>query len=145
VRIPGRRYEDALLRQLWEQRGRAGWWLFEVPLGAPGARAASRRNRRLDALVLPDHASAVSPQLKDLDELDQLPAGQTFELIEVKKRLIPGVVGQLLCGLSMFTERYPEHGRLTLTAVVEDLGDAAMRWYCDLERIDVVQVSPLWA
>jgi hypothetical protein len=91
---------------------------------------------------LPDSKSRISEQLEDLDDVVDALEGRPVELIEAKGELNIDVIGQLLCGASMFSSKYPQHGQLRLTAVVADAGDAALRWYCDLERIQVVQVNP---
>ena len=141
--IPVSTYEDALLNALWRQRGGTNWWFLEVPIGYADAPANSRRHRRLDAVVLPFPRPEVSPQLQDLDELTEAVVGAKVELVEAKKRLNTDVVGQLLAGASMFSSRYPKHGPLVLTAVVEHNRDAALRWYCASVGIEVVETKPL--
>jgi hypothetical protein len=142
--IPGPRFEDALLRGLWEQRSRSGWWLLEVPLGYPGTGAASRANRRIDAIVLPEARAGVSPYLGDLEAFEGSLGYGDVELIEAKRELNVDVIGQLLCGASMFTSRYPQHGRLRLIALVAGARDAALRWFCHVERIEVITIDPSW-
>ena len=140
--IPGSSFEDGLLRALRRQRDERGWWLLELPIGYPKALAGSRGNRRVDAVVLPTHPARVSPQLQDLAAFESNVGGCEVELIEAKRTLNVDVIGQLLCGASMFTAKYPEHGPLRLTALVADAGDAALRWYCHTERIEVIKVDP---
>jgi hypothetical protein len=70
--------------------------------------------------------------------------GARVELIEAKKRLNESVVGQLLAGAAMFAARYPDHGPLVLTAVVERDRDAALRWYCASVGKEVVEVAADW-
>ncbi len=123
-------------------RNHAGWWHFEVPLGYPPGTAPPGRARRLDALVIPNAPSQLSQEKEDLAELPKALDGQPVELIEAKWELNVDVIGQLLCGASMFTAQYPTHGPLKLTAVVVRANDAALRWFCDLERIGVEVVVP---
>jgi hypothetical protein len=141
VSFPSRDGEDSLLRAVWNQRDHAGWWLFEVPLGYPIGTPPPVSARRLDALVLPESAARLSDAKQDLVELDTAIEGQPVELIEAKWDLNTSVIGQLLCGTSMFTAQYPTHGPIKLTAVVVRANDAALRWFCDVEGIEVIQVE----
>lgn len=142
--IPVSTYEDALLNGLWRRRGESNWWLLEVPIGYADAPANSRQHRRIDAVVLAADQSRISAPLQDLDEFTEAVLDAKIEMIEAKKRLNVSVVGQLLAGASMFSARYPSHGPVTLTAVVEHDRDAALRWYCASVGIDVVEVDPDW-
>ncbi len=138
VRDPN--WEDLLLAALWAERKQAGWWLMELPVGYSKKRSQS--DRRIDAVVLPDSPEHISSPSQDLEKVDGAVDGKPVELIEAKGDLDIDVIGQLLCGASMFSRRYPNHGQLKLTAVVEHADDAALRWYCDAERIEVVEVAP---
>ena len=142
--IPGGKFEDALVRAYWQSRAQSGWWLLELPIGYPTSSAGSARNRRIDAVVLPQSRPRVSPQLQGLDDFAEAVEGADVEIVEAKRGLNTAVIGQLLCGLSMFTARYPNHGPLKLTALVHRADDAALKWYCHTERIEVVELEPLW-
>lgn len=139
----GTKREGPLLKALWEQRSQSGWWLVEVPLGIPGAEAAPS-DRRLDALVLPEAPDRVSDQDQHLHELSSAVESQPVELIEAKASLDVDVIGQLLCGAAMFTGKYPRHGPMTLTALVGTADDAALKWCCDLENIEVLPLGKVW-
>jgi hypothetical protein len=41
----------------------------------------------------------------------------------------------------MFSDTYPKHGRLTMTACVRAGGDEALEWFCARHGIRVVVVS----
>jgi hypothetical protein len=143
LRFPGTSYEDNLLRAAWVQRGQSGWWLKEVGLGYPGE-PPSHSDRRLDALILVDAPAKVSDKGEDLDEMSEvIEAGGTVELVEAKKELNTNVLGQLLCGLSMFRAKYEGRDPIKMTAVVGRAEDAALSWYCAQEGIEVVRVDPL--
>ena len=139
--IRSHHWEDRLLAGLWEQRSHDGWWLQELRVGY--SKAPSRSDRKIDAIVLPESPPLISGPDQDLDALEEAIAGRPVELIEAKSHLNVDVIGQLLCGASMFSWKYPNHGRLTLTAVVEHADDAALSWYCDVDRIDVIEVVPV--
>lgn len=144
MRFPGSKYEDGLLRALWEQRRREGWWLKEVGLRYPPAEP-SPRDRFLDALIVLDAAPKVSDKRQDIPEMEEaIRDGAQLEFVEAKKYLNTNVIGQLICGLSMFKAMYPGHGPLKLVAVVGHDKDAAMHWYCEREGIEVIRVDPLW-
>ena len=138
--FPVRRYEDALLHALWKGRGRRGWWLLEVPVG----HGAAGRQRRIDAVVIHDAGPRVSGQGQDLEEFGQAVAGAHIEVIEAKKRLNFSVVGQVLAGTAMLSERHPDHGPMDATALVGTDHDAALRWFCHRERIRIVEIAADW-
>jgi hypothetical protein len=142
VTIPGRKYEDALLRAYRQQR--AGWWFLELPVGYRRAGGGSPRCRRIDAVILPNASHAVSSDLADLQPFARALHGADVEIVEAKRELNTAVIGQLLCGLSMFSAEYRSHGRVTLTALVSRAPDAAVRWYCSTERIQIVELDPVW-
>jgi hypothetical protein len=139
VTIPGRKFEDALLRAYRQHR--AGWWFLELPVGYRRAGGGSPPRRRIDAVILPDASDAVSTDLADLQPFGGALHGADVEIVEAKRELNPAVIGQLLCGLSMFSAEYPSHGRVTLTALVNQAPDAAVRWYCQVERIQIVELA----
>jgi hypothetical protein len=139
--IPGRKFEDALLRAYRQQR--AGWWFLELPVGYRRAGGGSPPRRRIDAVILPNASDAVSTDLEDLQSVARALDGADVEIVEAKRELNTAVIGQLLCGLSMFSAEYPSHGRVTLTAIVNRAPDAAVRWYCQLERIQIVELAPV--
>jgi hypothetical protein len=138
--VRDRHWEDLLLAALWAERAEGGWWLQELPVGY--SKEPSPSDRRIDAVVLPEGPGKVSPPNQDFEKFEEAVAGQPVELIEAKSSLNIDVIGQLLCGASMFSWKYPNHGPLRLTAVVEHAEDAALRWYCDVDRIEVIQVAP---
>lgn len=142
MNFPGRQGEDSLLRALWEQRAEAGWWLFELPVGYPRGESPPGRSRRIDAVVLPQSPARLSGKSQDLSEFDAAVAGQSVELIEAKWDLNASVIGQLLCGVSMFTRQHPTHGPIKPIALVVRAPDAALRWFCDREGIEVIEVDP---
>jgi hypothetical protein len=84
------------------------------------------------------------PDLADLQPFGRALHGADVEVVEAKRELNTAVIGQLLCGLSMFSVEYPSHGRVTLTALVNRAPDAAVRWYCQVERIQIVELDPVW-
>lgn len=129
-------FEDRLLHALWNERQRGGWWLAEVPIGGGSP-------RRIDAVVVPGSEDRSSREGVDLDDFRAaVAAGADVELIEAKERLNVEVVAQLLCGARMFSDQYPAHGQLSLTAcVAKDRQDEAFHWFCNREQIRVVLVD----
>jgi hypothetical protein len=130
--------EDRYLHELWKGRKRKGWWLAEVPIGADSP-------RRLDAVVLawqkPRHSSAAQVRA-EIDQLrDAVAEADDVELIEAKHELNFDVIGQLLCGAAMFSDDFPGHGRLSLTACVEKPRDKAGEWFCARNGIRVEFVA----
>ncbi len=94
--------EDRLLHDLWNQRGRKGWWLAEVPVGFK-LRPNEAGARRLDAVVVDWPSQRHSSGQADLVDLaDVVARGATVELIEAKSVLNTDALGQLLCGEHMF-------------------------------------------
>jgi hypothetical protein len=47
-----------------------------------------------------------------------------------------------LCGVHMFSESWPGHGRLSLTACVRELSDEARHWFCARYGIRVEMIDP---
>jgi hypothetical protein len=126
--------EDRWLHGLWLRRGHKGWWLAEVPIG-------KRAPRRYDAVVVQSERPRHSEAKADLEEFRAVVAGGAdVELVEAKRTLNEEVVGQLLGGVPTFSEEYPGHGELTLTACVNEPGDEAMAWFCEQSgiRVEVV-------
>jgi hypothetical protein len=109
------------------------------------AGGGSPQRRRIDAVILPDARDVVSTPTSRTCSRSVAPfTGLTVEVVEAKRELNTAVIGQLLCGLSMFSVEYPSHGRVTLTALVNRAPDAAVRWYCQVERIQIVELDPVW-
>ena len=105
------------------RREQAGWWLAELPVGEGAP-------RRFDAVAVAGVDKRQSPGGSDLDDFrSSVAEGNDVELIEVKKELNEQVVGQLLAGAPMFSEEYPGHGELSLTACVKKPGDEAIEWF----------------
>ena len=133
---PKPRSEDEILHDLWDQRERAGWWLAEVPIGAGAP-------RRLDAAVIPWQGSRHSKAGDDvIEEFRAAVAdGAPVELIEAKWRPTEEALGQLLGGKHMFSEEYPGHGELSMTACVRECGNEPAQWL--YERYPVhIEVVP---
>jgi len=135
--------EDRLLHDLWERRGRKGWWLAEVPVGFK-IRTSEAVARRLDAVVVDQPDRRQSKGADDLVEFGEIvAAGAAAELVEAKPALNSDALGQLLCGAHMFAESWPGGGPLSLTACVGRDGDEADRWFCFGRGIRVEVVSAL--
>ena len=129
--------EDRLLHDLWDQRGRKGWWLAEVPVGFK-LRHDEAGARRLDAVVVDWPGERHSSGQEDLTELaDVVAKGAAVELIEAKRDLNTDALGQLLCGERMFAESWPGVGHLVLTACVGKSCDEALSWFCSERGISV--------
>ena len=71
--IRERHWEDRLLAALWQERGRTGWWLMEVPLGYSKER--SQFDRKVDAVLLSAVPSRISDPNRDLEQLDEVVPG----------------------------------------------------------------------
>jgi hypothetical protein len=127
--------EDRCLHDLWTARGRSGWRLAEVPIGAGAA-------RRLDAVVIARSADRTSKARADLGDFRAAVAGGIdVELVEAKEALNVSAIGQLLCGAHMFSEEYAGQGELSLTACVRRPGDEALDWFCAERGIRVEVVA----
>jgi hypothetical protein len=83
VTIPGRKFEDALLRAYRQHR--AGWWFLELPVGNRRAGGGSPPRRRIDAVILPDANDAVSSDLADLQPFGRALHGADVEIVEAKR------------------------------------------------------------
>jgi hypothetical protein len=126
--------EDRFLNELWRRRERKGWWLAEVPLGT----------RRADAVVLAASEPAQSAEGEHLGDFSaSVASGAEVEILEAKKELNVGVIGQLLAASLLFTTSYPGHGRIALTAVVSKASDEPLEWFCNRVgiKVEVVPVS----
>lgn len=113
-------------------------------IGFATASQVASSDRRLDALVIPSGGDRVSPQGHHLSEIGTAVESHPVDLIEAKARLDIDVIGQLLCGAAMFTAKYPNHGPMRLIALVGKVDDAALMWFCNLERIEVVALGEVW-
>ena len=123
--------EDRAIRQLWQDRNCEGWWLAEVPVGRGSP-------RRIDAVVVGWPDPRQSRQGLDLADLAAaMSDGAEVELIEAKKSLNTSVIGQLEAAKAMFSDEYPGHGDLKLTACVGEADDDKLAWYCEQAGIQV--------
>lgn len=121
-----------------EVGGRA--W-FEVPIA--GASHSPRSSPRyIDAVRI---AGLTDGECVDFDAaaFDEdlrrsLDEGLDVELIEAKNRLNRPVIGQIIAGGDLFLDRFPKHGPLRLSVLVDERrGDPALQQVCERRGIRV--------
>ena len=137
-----RSFEDALLAGYVAQVG--GRLFTEVPIGRPGGPAgwrAGSRIRRIDAVrVIGLEGGHVRCVARGLGEFAELIRGRDVELVEVKRSLTRGAIGQVIVALDMFQLDFPGPRTVAGTALCAD-EDPALRLIGEWLGIGVVRIG----
>lgn len=120
-------------------RDAAGKVYVEVPIGGVDQYGPGAKTRFIDAVRLPDvepggihyyHRRHFEAEVRD----------QTVEVIEVKKSLNRGVIGQLIVAYDLTRAEWPPHNSLRLVALCT-APDPALEWICEKRNIDLELIT----
>lgn len=123
-----RMLEDRLLREYW--RARRGLMIVEVPIGGVGSAGrwpAGTERRRIDAVRLRAGAGEEGIFYGKLGQQLHV-SSRGIELIEVKRRLNRGGIGQAVAAREMFERQYG--ARPSRVTIVCEATDPGLAWVC---------------
>jgi hypothetical protein len=139
-----RSFEDGLLAAYVAQVG--GRLFTEVPIGRPSGPASwpvGSGIRRIDAVrVLGLDGGPVRCAACALGEFRDIIRERDVELVEVKRSLTRGVIGQVIVALDMFALDFPGARTVAGIALCHD-EDPALRLVCERRGIRVVSIDPV--
>jgi hypothetical protein len=123
-------FEDQLLEEHFDKKN--GTAYLEVPMSiATGA----ARARRIDAVLIPDGPDFVYQQGDySLDEAAEAIRGQLVHVIEAKRTLNRGVIGQVMVAKDLIEDAM--HPSEVVMSVVYARDNADLAWYCDRHEIE---------
>jgi 5-methylcytosine-specific restriction protein A len=137
-----RSYEDHLLQEYWRRVG--GRLYVEVPIGAAGGLGdwpVGSTRRRLDAVRLMNAGDPAIVRFA-VPEFRARVESLGVELIEAKRSLNRGAIGQVVAGRDMFRREYGVAAQCSV--IVCGSTDDALLWACRQQdiRVEVVAVNP---
>ena len=125
-------FEDALIERYYNDTCKAQGTVWnEVPVA----------DAALDALRIPDLPGELNwwPENARLDGLQSILRDFDVEVIEAKRRLNTGVIGQVMAGAILLAHAYPLHRLIRQTVVVAGRPEPALEWVCNKLGITVVR------
>lgn len=133
-------FEDKLLHQYWNNS--KGNLFLEVPIGNRnlGGWLPKSGIRRIDGIIVFDNMETEEARVYkqgDYNYIDLVEYihGKTVELIEVKRNLNRGVIGQVIVGMDMFERQY-QNSNIN-PVILCKYGDSALEWVCEKRNIQV--------
>lgn len=134
------RFEDQLLYKYWNYS--KGNLFLEVPIGNTniGGWPSKSGIRRIDGVIVIDDMNtdkAIVYKQGDYKFINfaEYIQGKTVELIEVKRNLTRGVIGQVIVGMDMFERQY-RNSNIT-PVIICKCSDPALEWVCEKRNIQV--------
>lgn len=127
-------FEDALIDHYYKYTCKTQGTVWnEVPVA----------DAALDALRVPDLPGGFNwwPENARLDGLQSILRDFDVEVIEAKRRLNTGVIGQAMAGAILLAHAYPKHRLIRQTVLVAGRPEPALEWVCNKLGISVVRFA----
>lgn len=123
-------FEDWLLKKHFDEN--AGTAFLELPISIA---SEAGRARRIDAVLIPDGPDLIYQQGDYLrDEAAEAIRGEVVHVIEAKRTLNRGVIGQVMVVKDLIEDAM-EPSRVVMS-VVYARNNADLAWYCDRHEIE---------